>query len=73
MPKHVWEMSVWTRPQNASWLSTQLPSKTAGLVAGGTVAFQWGGGASVFGGLDATLRSDGSANLSANAGVKAQF
>lgn len=46
---------------------------TGGLTAGSAVAFQWGGGASVFGGLDATLRSDGSANLSANAGVKGQF
>ena len=50
--------------------STQV---TAGLTAGGAVAFQWGGGASVFGGLDATLRSDGSANLSANAGIKGEF
>ncbi len=46
---------------------------TAGLTAGGAMAFQWDGGASVFGGLDATLRSDGSAHLSANAGIKAQF
>ncbi|HEV7719118.1 MAG TPA: autotransporter outer membrane beta-barrel domain-containing protein [Arsenicitalea sp.] len=57
-------------PQTFAQASTQA---SAGVVAGGAVALQLAGGATLFGGIDGTLRSDNSAALSANAGFKAKF
>ncbi|MDB5561754.1 MAG: outer rane autotransporter, partial [Hyphomicrobiales bacterium] len=57
-------------PQTFALASTQA---TAGVVAGGAVALQLVGGATLFGGIDGTFRSDNSTALTANAGFKAKF
>lgn len=46
---------------------------TAGVLAGGALAFELDSGATLFSGLDAALRSDASASVVGNLGVKGSF
>ena len=58
---------------NSASFAPASTSLTAGLVAGGAMELALEGGASVFGGIDGTLRTDGSASASAKLGLKATF
>ncbi|MET3897374.1 hypothetical protein ABIB57_001311 [Devosia sp. UYZn731] len=57
----------------AMTLASSNTQATAGAVAGGSLTYELVGGASIYGGIDAILRTDGSSVLSANAGLKGEF